>query len=68
MAGPADPFLTQALGDADPARRAAMLANVPMGRAGRREEVGYAVVFLASDEASYITGTELVVDGGYLAV
>jgi NAD(P)-dependent dehydrogenase (short-subunit alcohol dehydrogenase family) len=53
---------------ADPARRAAMLANVPMGRAGRREEVGYAVVFLASDEASYITGTELVVDGGYLAV
>ncbi len=53
---------------ADPARRAAMLANVPMGREGRREEVGYAVVFLASDEASYITGTELVVDGGYLAV
>ena len=53
---------------ADPARRAAMLANVPMGREGRREEVGYAVLFLASDEASYITGTELVVDGGYLAV
>jgi len=53
---------------ADPARRAIMLANVPMGRAGRREEVGYAVLFLASDEASYITGTELVVDGGYLAV
>jgi len=53
---------------ADPARRAAMLANVPMGREGLREEVGYAVVFLASDEASYITGTELVVDGGYLAV
>src|SRR5437764_1190815 len=53
---------------ADPARRAQMLANVPMGREGRREEVGYAVLFLASDEASYITGTELVVDGGYLAV
>jgi NAD(P)-dependent dehydrogenase (short-subunit alcohol dehydrogenase family) len=53
---------------ADPARRAKMLANVPMGREGRREEVGYAVLFLASDEASYITGTELVVDGGYLAV
>jgi len=53
---------------ADPARRATMLANVPMGREGRREEVGYAVLFLASDEASYITGTELVVDGGYLAV
>ena len=53
---------------AAPARRAVMLANVPMGRAGRREEVGYAVLFLASDEASYITGTELVVDGGYRAV
>jgi NAD(P)-dependent dehydrogenase (short-subunit alcohol dehydrogenase family) len=45
-----------------------MLAQVPMGREGRREEVGYAVLFLASDEASYITGTEVVVDGGYLAL
>jgi NAD(P)-dependent dehydrogenase (short-subunit alcohol dehydrogenase family) len=40
---------------------------VPLGRPGRTEEVGYAVLFLASDEASYITGTELVVDGGLLA-
>jgi len=53
---------------ADLARRAEMLAKVPLGREGRREEVAYAVLFLASDEASYITGTELVVDGGYLAV
>src|ERR687894_213500 len=49
-------------------QRQRMLAQVPMGREGRREEVGYAVLFLASDEASYITGTELVVDGGYLAL
>jgi NAD(P)-dependent dehydrogenase (short-subunit alcohol dehydrogenase family) len=49
-------------------RRQRMLAQVPMGREGRREEVGYAVLFLASDEASYITGTEVVVDGGYLAL
>jgi NAD(P)-dependent dehydrogenase (short-subunit alcohol dehydrogenase family) len=53
---------------ADPTRRAKMLAAVPMKREGRVEEVAHAVLFLASDEASYITGTELVVDGGYLAV
>ena len=53
---------------ADPTWRAKMLDAVPMKRAGRVEEVAHAVLFLASDEASYITGTELVVDGGYLAV
>jgi NAD(P)-dependent dehydrogenase (short-subunit alcohol dehydrogenase family) len=53
---------------ADPTWRAKMLEAVPMKRAGRVEEVAHAVLFLASDEASYITGTELVVDGGYLAV
>ena len=54
-------------GTADPAIRAKMLEQVPMGRAGRVEEVANAVLFLASDEASYITGAELYVDGGYLA-
>ena len=53
---------------ADPTWRAKMLGAVPMKREGRVEEVAHAVLFLASDEASYITGTELVVDGGYLAV
>jgi cyclopentanol dehydrogenase len=40
----------------------------PMKRAAQPEEVGWCVVFLASDEASFVTGAELVVDGGYTAV
>jgi len=39
-----------------------------LGRVGEPREVAYAIVFLASDEASFITGTHLMVDGGYVAV
>jgi NAD(P)-dependent dehydrogenase (short-subunit alcohol dehydrogenase family) len=53
---------------ADPTARAKALEAVPLRRAGRPEEAAYAALFLASDEASYITGAEIVVDGGYLAL
>jgi NAD(P)-dependent dehydrogenase (short-subunit alcohol dehydrogenase family) len=53
---------------ADPATREKRLSVVPMRRAGRVEEVAYAIVFLASDESSYITGSEIHVDGGAIAI
>lgn len=45
----------------------AMVGKTPLGRAGEPEEVAPAALFLASDEASYVNGAELYVDGGFLA-
>jgi NAD(P)-dependent dehydrogenase (short-subunit alcohol dehydrogenase family) len=53
---------------ADPAIRAKMLKSVPLGRNGEVDDVANAILYLASDEASYVTGAELYVDGGYLAM
>jgi NAD(P)-dependent dehydrogenase (short-subunit alcohol dehydrogenase family) len=47
--------------------RADKIAMTPLRRIGKPIEVAYGVLFLASDEASFITGTELVIDGGFIA-
>ena len=52
---------------ADPEIREKIIAAIPMKREGAIEEVAHANLFLASDEASYITGIEVPVDGGFLA-
>jgi NAD(P)-dependent dehydrogenase (short-subunit alcohol dehydrogenase family) len=43
------------------------LAEIPLGRFGRPEDVAYAALYLASDESSFVTGAELLVDGGRTA-
>ena len=51
----------------DPKQAEVMLARAPLKRAGKPEEIAAAVVYLASDEASYTTGTTLYIDGGWTA-
>ena len=43
------------------------MSTVPMGHIGQTNEIAYGVLFLASDESSFMTGSELVIDGGYTA-
>jgi cyclopentanol dehydrogenase len=52
---------------ADPDTYRLTVSRIPLGRYGRPEEVGYGVLYLASDESSFMTGSELVIDGGWTA-
>ena len=52
---------------ADPATRARMVSRIPLGRYGEAEEIAYGVLYLASDESRFVTGSELVIDGGWTA-
>ncbi len=51
----------------DPNRREERIGRVPLGRIGTTEDIAYGVLFLSSDEASFMTGSELVIDGGSTA-
>lgn len=51
----------------DEATQKGLLSQIPMGRVGQPEEIAKAVLFLASDDASYVTGQALTVDGGWVA-
>jgi NAD(P)-dependent dehydrogenase (short-subunit alcohol dehydrogenase family) len=53
---------------ADPAWRETMLRKYPLGRFGHVEDIAAAILYLASDEAAFVTGVALPVDGGYTAV
>src|SRR2546428_492312 len=52
---------------ADPASYQLVVSRIPLGRYGEPEDVAYGVLYLASDESSFMTGAELVIDGGWTA-
>ena len=64
--GPIVTPMTEA-GRADPERNELTLSRIPLGRYGEPGDVAYGVLFLASDESSFMTGSELVIDGGWTA-
>ena len=59
------PLSAQALND--PAMKRATVDRIPLGRMGEAVEIATAIVFLASDESSFMTGSEVTIDGGYTA-
>ncbi|WP_420479671.1 SDR family oxidoreductase [Brevundimonas sp. FT23028] len=61
-----DPFIAMAGGDEDKAHER-LARGIPLKRIGEPDDVAYCVLYLASDESKFITGTEFVIDGGMLA-
>jgi NAD(P)-dependent dehydrogenase (short-subunit alcohol dehydrogenase family) len=51
----------------EPEQRRRVLSQIPLGRIGQPEDIAYGVLYLASDEAAFVTGSELVIDGGFTA-
>jgi len=65
--GPIDTSMIQQVWHGEEQTREAALARTPLGRIGTPEDIAYGVLFLASDESSFMTGSELVIDGGSTA-
>jgi NAD(P)-dependent dehydrogenase (short-subunit alcohol dehydrogenase family) len=64
--GPIETPMTEAR-RGDPEVYKLTVSRIPLGRYGQPEDVAYGVLYLASDESSYVTGSELVIDGGWTA-
>ena len=58
-------IITPIIANLTPEQDSAIKESIPMGRSGQPEEVAYTSLFLCSDEASYITGAQILVDGGW---
>ena len=52
----------------DPERRKWLIGRTPIGRLGRADNIAYGILYLASDESRWVTGSELVIDGGTTAL
>ena len=59
--------LTDGLYKSDPSRWEWILSRIPLGRIGNADDIAFGILYLASDESSFVTGAELVIDGGTTA-